>query len=171
MASTGKHLNIWGKRWGNTDATGFSSGYQNNSGDQLALSSGQSQNYYDCPGSTITFTTSISNGIYLLRSDTQTYSSSTGGGNGYNIAFKFNGSQVCGVNGGSGDTWQRAGHGDSDHVGSFSINRMFVVAPGLTQGTSVSANVMLGHWGCDVWNNYPNYMNYSDFYIEEFAPN
>ena len=48
---------------------------------------------------------------------------------------------------------------------------MFVVAPGLTQGTSVSANVMMGHWGCDVWNNYPSYMNYSDFYIEEFAPN
>ena len=88
-----------------------------------------------------------------------------------NFGFKFNGTQVVGVNGGSGDTWQRAGHGDGDHVGCFSINRMHVVSPGLSAGTAVSANLMMGHWGADLYHNYPNYMCYSDFYIEEFAPN
>ena len=73
MASCGRHLNIWSKRWGNTDATGTSSGYQNISGDQLRLTTGQSYTYYDCPGSTINFTTTVANGVYLLRADLQTY--------------------------------------------------------------------------------------------------
>ena len=79
MASAGRHLNVWSKRWGNTDATGTSSGYQNNSGDQLYLSSSQSQTYYDCPGSTINFTTTVTGGVYLLRADMQTYATSSGG--------------------------------------------------------------------------------------------
>ena len=29
----------------------------------------------------------------------------------------------------------------------------------------------MGHWGIELYHNYPSYMNYSDFYIEEFAPN
>jgi len=62
------------------------------------------------------------------------------------------------------------GHGDGDHVGCFSINRMHVVSPGLSAGTAVSANLMMAHWGADLYHNYPNYMTYSDFYIEEFAP-
>ena len=171
MASVGRHLNVWSKRWGNTDASGTSSGYQNNSGDQLYLSSGQYRTYYDCPGSQISFTTTVSGGVYLLRADMQTYSTSSGGGNGWNFGFKFNGTQVAGINGSSGDSWQRAGHGDGDHVGCFPITRMYVVSPGLSAGTSVTANVMMAHWGIEVYHNYPNYMTYSDFYIEEFAPN
>ena len=170
MASCGRHLNIWSKRWGNTDATGTSSGYQNISGDQLRLTTGQSRTYYDCPGSTINFTTTVANGVYLLRADLQTYAGSSGGGNGWNFGFKFNGTKVAGTDGTSGDTWQRAGHGDGDHVGCFSINRMYVVSPGLSAGTSVSANLMMGHWGADLYHNYPSYMCYSDFYVEEFAP-
>lgn len=170
MASTGKHLNIWGKRWGNIGKTGFEDTYANTSADQLALATSDNYTYYDCPGSEISFTTTVTGGIYLLRCDVQTYLGSSGGGNGCNYCFKFNGTRVGGTNGSSGDTWQRGGHGDSDHVGTFSINRMFVVSPGLAAGTTVSANVMAGHWGADFYHNYPNYATYSDFYIEEFSP-
>ena len=89
MASCGRQLNIWSKRWGNTDATGTSSGYQNISGDQLRLTTGQAYTYYDCPGSTINFTTTVANGVYLLRADLQTYAGGSGGGNGWNFGFKF----------------------------------------------------------------------------------
>lgn len=170
MASTGRHLNIWGKRWGNIGKTGFQDTYANTPADQLYLNNTDSQTYYDIPSSTINFTTTVTGGIYLLRCDVQTYLTSTGGGNGCNYCFRFNGTQVGGTNGGSGDTWQRGGHGDSDHVGCFSINRMYVVAPGLAAGTAVSANVMMGHWGIQMYHNYPNYATYSDFYIEEFSP-
>jgi len=174
MASTGRHLNIWGKRWGNVGKTGFEDTYSNTPGDQLFLGSSNNYSYYDCPGSEISFTTTITGGIYLLRCDVQSYLTSTGGGNGINYCFRFNGTQVGGTNGSSsaaGDTWQRGGHGDSDHVGCFSINRMYVVQPGLTAGTTVTANVMAGHWGsAELYHNYPNYATYSDFYIEEFAP-
>lgn len=174
MASTGKLLNSYGKRWGNVGKTAFPDTYVNTPGDQLYLASGSAYTYYDCPGSEITFTTSISGGIYLLRCDVQTYTTSTGGGNGINYCFKFNGTQVGGTNGSNssaGDAWQRGAHGDSDHVGCFSINRMYVVTPGLAANVTVSANVMFAHWGIESYHNYPNYATYSDFYIQEFAPN
>ena len=170
MASTGRLLRTYAKKWGNSGKSNTADSYSNRSGDQLYLSSGSSRAYYDVPASQIDFTTSVSGGVYLLSADPQVYITNPGGGNGVNCCFKFNGTQYGGTDGSSGDTWQRGGHGDSDHVGCFSIGRMHVVAPGLAAGVSVSANIMMGHWGIEMYHNYPSYMNVSDFYIQEFAP-
>ena len=170
MASTGRLLRTYAKKWGNSGKSNTADSYSNRTGDQLYLSSGSSRTYYDCPGSQIDFTTSVSGGVYLLSADPQVYTTNPGGGNGINACFKFNGTQYGGTNGSSGDTWQRGGHGDGDLLGCFSIGRMYIVSPGLAAGVNISANVMMGHWGCEMYQNYPSYMNVSDFYIQEFAP-
>lgn len=165
MASAGKLVATYGVKFGQTDKLG--STYTGEDG-YLYVSSGY-YTYYDIPGSNVSFTTSVSNGIYLLRADLTCYISGAAG-NGVNAAFKWDGIRICGTEGSSGDTWQRGGHGDTDHNGSFSICRMYVHAPGLPAGTTVNANCMGGGWGDAHYWNYPNYATHCDFYIMEFEP-
>ena len=81
MASTGRLLRTYAKKWGNAGKSNTADSYTNRSGDQLFLSNGSSQTYYDCPGSQIDFTTSVSGGVYLLSADPQLYCANPGGGN------------------------------------------------------------------------------------------
>lgn len=165
MASTGKLAKVYGRKWGNISdelGTGF-----------LALGEEQyvtvNQTYEAITGSTITFNTSISNGIYLLQADINLYLTPDNG-NGANAAFQWNNQLIVGTNGGSGDTWQRSAHG-SGNGGAWSIVRKFVYSPGLSAGSSVTARVMVGQWGSvSARVNYTGYSNYSDFQIFEFEP-
>jgi len=91
MASTGRLLRTYAKKWGNSGKSNTADSYSNRSGDQLYLSSGTSRNYYDVPASQIDFTTSVSGGVYLLSCDPQVYITNPGGGDGVNACFKFNG--------------------------------------------------------------------------------
>ena len=162
MASTGKLVKSYSVRWGNADASGIYS----NTGESYTSSSSSPYTYTDIPSSTINFTSSITGGIYLLRCDLACYLNPDNG-NGANAAFKFNGNKICGVDGSSGDAWQRLGHG-SGGGGSGSLCRMFIHSPALSAGTSISANVMIANWGTSVTVNYGGYSTFSEFYVMEF---
>ena len=82
MASTGRLLRTYAKKWGNSGKSNTADSYSNRSGDQLYLSNGSSRAYYDVPASQIDFTTSVSGGVYLLSCDPQVYITNPGGGDG-----------------------------------------------------------------------------------------
>jgi hypothetical protein len=166
MASCGKLVKVYGKRWGNiSDALGTA---YSALGEHQTITANQT--YVDLSSSTISFTTSVTNSVFLLQADLNVYIS-TDNGNGTGAAFKWNGNKICGTDGGSGDTWQRMGHGNSGNAGSWGVVRKLVYSPGLAAGSSVSANVMVGQWGSNnSVINYSGYSNYSDFIIMEFEP-
>jgi hypothetical protein len=166
MASAGKLVKVYGRKWGNI-SNELGTGFQALGEEQYVT---VNQTYEAITASTITFTTSISNGVYLLQSDLAIYLTPDNG-NGANSGFQWNNNLIVGTNGGLGDTWQRAGHGVGAG-GSNSIVRKFVYSPGLQAGTQVTARVMVGQWGSvSARVNYAGYSNYSDFQIWEFQSN
>lgn len=166
MASTGKLVKVYGRKWGNI-ANELGTSYQALSEEQYVT---VNQTYEAITSSTITFNTSIANGVYLLQTDLNLYLTPDNG-NGSNAAFQWNGLKIVGTDGGSGDTWQRCGHGSTGNGGAWSMVRKFVYSPGLSAGTSVTARVMVGQWGSVSSRvNYTGYSNYSDFQIWEFEP-
>ena len=167
MASTGKLLRTYGRRWGNLTSYNTGVGYTARSEEQYVT---VNQTYEAITSSEINFTTSVDNGVYLLMADLNIYLTPDNG-NGSGQAFEWNGTRICGTDGASGDTWQRAGHGSTGNAGAWSVVRKFVYAPGLDAGTAVSAMVMVGQWGSvSARVNYGNYANFSDFTIWEFEP-
>lgn len=165
MASAGKLIKMYSRRWGNigdVNGTTYSA-----VGEHQQITSNQV--YIDITSSVLSFTTSAANSIFLLQADLNIYFA-TDNGNGSNAAFKWNGTKICGTDGGSGDTWQRCGHGSTGNGGSWNMVRKLVYSPGLPSGSSVSANVMVGNWGsANPYVNYPGYSNFSDFTIMEFS--
>lgn len=130
-------------------------------------SSAGAQNYVNHPGSAITFTTKATNSSFLLYADVCGYQEGTSSG--VNVAFEFNGVRYAGINGGNGDHWMAACHSGVSS-GSFNLKKMWMVSPGLSQGTSVTAYIQCGHWSGS-GNHYFNYYAYtpsSTFVIKEF---
>lgn len=163
MASAGKLVKVWGKRWGNI-SNEIGSGYQARSEEQYVTTN---QTHVSITSSLLSFTTTVDNGIYLLQADLNLYLTPDNG-NGANAGFRWNNQLIVGVDGGSGDTWQRAGHG-SGNGGSASLVRKFVYSPSVPAGTAVQAYVTVGQWGSvSARVNYSGYSNYSDFTIMEF---
>jgi len=166
MASAGKLLKVHGKRFGNI-ADEIGSSYSALGEHQYFVS--PNQVYQDLTASNLSFTTSASNSIFLLQVDINVYITPDNG-NGSNAAFKWNGVKICGTDGGSGDTWQRCGHGSSGNGGACNMIRKLVYSPGLPSGTSVLANVMIGKWSSDEARvNYNGHSCYCDFIIMEFS--
>lgn len=135
--------------------------------DQYSVSGGSS--YTALPGSEISFTTTVTGGIYLLRCDLQIYSTTTGNG-GVDAGFQWNGTNIAST--AASQTWARFGNG-SPVVGASNIARMWVHEPGVSSGTTITAKVTLGTYSSSAGStqvNYAGYSNFSEFYIMEFAP-
>lgn len=166
MASAGKLTQIWGRRWGNI-GNEIGSTYTAKSEEQYVTTN---QTYIALVASKLDFTTTIDNGVYFLQADLNQYLTPDNG-NGSNAAFQWNGTLIVGTNGGSGDTWQRCGHGNTGNGGSWSMVRKFVYSPGVPAGTAVTVYAMVGQWGSvSSRNNYSGYSNYSDLSVMEFEP-
>lgn len=125
------------------------------------------QVYGNHPGSLITLTTKETNSSFMLIADVCGYQEGTSSG--VNIAFTFNGVRYAGQDGGNGDHWMGACHSGISS-GSFNLKKIWVVSPGLPQGTTVNAYIACGHWSGS-GNHYFNYYSYSPsstFVIKEF---
>lgn len=166
MASAGKLTQVWGRRWGNI-GTEIGSTYTAKSEEQYVTTN---QVYVALTASKLDFTTTIDNGVYLLMADLNQYLTPDNG-NGSGAAFQWNGTRICGTDGGSGDTWQRMGHGSTGNGGAWGVIRKLVYSPNLPAGTPVTVYAMVGQWGSvSTRNNYTGYSNFSDMTIMEFEP-
>jgi hypothetical protein len=125
----------------------------------FSIGSGVNDQTYRNSNTSVTFTSRLANSKFLMMANQPGYCNGVNSGVG--LGFRFNGTLLVGVDGGSGNSWSMGGNTVSA-AGAFNLNHSYLHTPNLAAGTSITVYITVGCWSTPHGDLYFNYNNNAD---------
>lgn len=125
----------------------------------FSIGSAVNDQTYRNSNTSVTFTSRLANSRFLMMANQPGYCD--GNNSGVAMGFRFNGTLLVGVDGGSGNSWSMGGNTTSA-AAAFNLNHSNLYSPGLAAGSSITVYITVGCWSTPHGNIYFNYNNSAD---------